>query len=107
MGIFERNSETGTDIFLNTDGQGGVRLDIGNSEDGTAREWMVRVHLRRGERAASASVDGEILPVYATQSCHGASHLQPRAAATDDYFPLGGTGTAPPPNAGPIVELKV
>jgi len=92
--VFERGSDVRTDLLLTTNGAGGVQIDI--SESAVEREWMVRVHLRNGEKAVSASLDG------VAQSM---STLQPALSA--EYFPLAGAGTPPPHRAGAVVEVKI
>jgi hypothetical protein len=97
--VFERGSETHTEITLRTDSVGWVRLEIGSAEDGTAREWVVRVHLGVTQRATRASIDGHDLQ---PDQFH---ILEPIAA--DEFFPLAGAGSAPPQLAGPVVEVRV
>jgi hypothetical protein len=97
--VFERSSEASTQIVLDSDGDGKVRLEIGNSQDGTAREWVVRVHLRPNQHVTHTSVDGLAL------ESSGVRLLE--AAGSDDFFPLAGAGSAPPQKAGPVAEVQV
>lgn len=94
--VFERTSEARTDIHLITNGQGGVQVNIGNAP--VDREWTVRMHLRKGEKAVAMSLDGEEV---------NADSLHLQAGVSADYFPLAGAGMQPPPKAGPVVELKI
>jgi len=58
------------------------------------RSWLVRCHLPRGVRIASAS--------------HGRARLvSPPAAEDAEFVPLGGEGAAPPFLAGAVVEFRL
>eukprot|EP00811_Abedinium_folium_P030410 NODE_4871_length_1836_cov_3.769456.p1 GENE.NODE_4871_length_1836_cov_3.769456~~NODE_4871_length_1836_cov_3.769456.p1 ORF type:complete len:331 (+),score=115.76 NODE_4871_length_1836_cov_3.769456:751-1743(+) len=95
--VFERDSGARTDIAMRTDGRGKVRLEIGEPEQGgLEREWLLRLHLLRGQRAAVATVEG--LGAVAVR------HVEPQASG-NDFFPLGGAGSAPAPLAGPVAEV--
>merc|ERR1712151_120037 len=64
--VFERNSSARTDIVFRSDGFGQTNFDITAPEDGQRRGWVVRLHLRPRQRAASASVDGKDVTFAAT-----------------------------------------
>jgi len=76
---------------------GFVKFDISESEDGESRGWLVRLHLRLGQSCVSANVDGTDLEII---------HLDP-VQSDPIFFPFGGAGTTPAPNAGKIAEIKV
>ena len=107
-----------------------AQLNISAATDGVARAWVVRVHMRPGERASAATIDGVEVPARML----AASHLQPLRHLpgeadnnTDDtededvgkqqeesdgeqhagFFPFGGRGTQPPMFAGAVVELRL
>jgi hypothetical protein len=107
---------TRTRLTLETDGRGEMRLDIlrwnSSSPDVDAnalaeslgREWVVRVHLRKGERVSTIAATGfegaDALTMAAV------THIEP----SDDCgatTPFGGVGAAPACNAGPIAEVRV
>ena len=91
-----------TKIEMSTEAAGKrIRLAVsGAGARDTPRAWHVRVHLRHGQRALGALVDGA--PVSFT-------HLLPTAieGGMTTPRPFGGRGSPPPMNAGPIVEIVV
>lgn len=97
--LHERNGAGSTCVELHTDGHGGVRVLIGEAP--VKRSWVVRLHLRPGERVTSASIDGvKILSTVAQL------HLEPNADEAS-YFPLLGAGNSPPKGSGAVAELHV
>jgi len=96
--IYERgSSDNRTDLTLSRR-DGTVRLSISGG-GGCPRAWVARLHLRPGESVVSAAVDGKAAAV---------EHLEPEKPTTDDdAFPLRGAGTHPPPNAGPVAEIRI
>lgn len=89
-----------TDIIMTTDGSGEVHFAISESSDTAGRAWVVRVHLRPGQRASGVSVDGDVLEAETVV------HLEPLPAEAV-YFPFGGAGAHPPAKAGPVVEVRL
>ena len=112
--VFEQDSsglpdETSTTVALHTDGAGMVRVGVGASV--VSRSWLVRLHLRVGERlvlpetalaANGGAVIGELRHLHPRPECSDAG-----AVAAEDFFPFGGEGTAPACLAGPIAEFRV
>jgi hypothetical protein len=101
--VHERLTSAKTELALTT-GVGGaaLRLDVGAGP--VARGWVLRVHLRPGQAAVAASIDGVALRAAAL----GAAHIAPLAAADAwSHFPFRGAGAAPPHKAGPVLELRV
>merc|ERR1712113_716019 len=79
---------------------GSIRLDIGQSPTDIRRGWVIRLHLRRGQRIVSAIVDGEKVPDV------DQLHLQPLTSASPrKFFPLQGKGTRPAHGAGSVFEI--
>jgi hypothetical protein len=69
------------------------------------RGWVVRLRLRPGENLKAVSADGK--PVEAkTIAPRAARELAP-TAYKDIPLPLTGAGAAPPPQAGPVVEVHL
>jgi hypothetical protein len=91
------DADTATALVLSTDGRGAVALAVDVNGAAAARAWVVRLHLRPGERVVDASADGT--PLRTT-------HLAPRSCG-DESFPLGGEGALPPCRAGPVAELRL
>ena len=63
-----------------------------------AQAWLVRLHLRPGQRVTSATLDGK--PVALT-------HLPPRGHADGPHFPFLGEGSRPAQNAGTVTEIRL
>mmetsp|Transcript_79764 Transcript_79764/g.247386 ORF Transcript_79764/g.247386 Transcript_79764/m.247386 type:complete len:853 (-) Transcript_79764:84-2642(-) len=97
--LFERGTSVHTDLRMETDGRGGVRLALEAAEDGASRAWVARFHLRPGQRAASVRVDG--LPAMAA-----VRHLE-AAPSGHGFLPFGGEGSSPAPAAGPVAEVRL
>ena len=75
-----------------------VSIQIGAG--GVSRAWLLRIHLRRGQRPAACTIDGApakfrlVAPTMVE-------------AASEAFWPFGGRGSAPAPLAGVIVEIDV
>ena len=96
-----RGDEASTTVELRTDGAG--KLWVGVSASVEARSWVVRVHLRPGERLALS--DEELL---ASGGVGSVRHLEPHRSCDDDsFFPFKGVGAAPACGAGPIAEFRL
>lgn len=94
-----------TTVELRTDGAGKVTLGVSAAVE--PRSWVVRVHLRKGERLVVSDADlaaaGGVGPVR---------HLEPRECddeVTDGgrFFPFKGAGTAPACEAGAVAEFRL
>merc|ERR1712039_528102 len=94
--VYERGSTHRTGLTFKTDGQGAAQVEIEPTSTGEDRAWTVRMHLRPGQQAHSATVDGSAVSL---------AHLH--ASSGQKYFPLAGTRNPPAPEAGPIVEFRV
>ena len=100
--VFALETEARTDLAMRTDGTGAVAFSISASTDGAERAWVVRLHLRPGQRVTSAELDGARVPQEA------ATHLEPLSEQdAASHFPFGGEGARPPGNAGAIAELRL
>ena len=82
-----------------------VMFSISAPDDGTARAWVIRVHLRPGQCVAKTGLlrgdENAEVPVI---------HLQPVSAdhaSSWAFAPFGGAGGRPAPNAGPVAELRL
>ena len=89
-----------TSLRMKSTGHGSVQFDISASEDGAARAWVLRLHLKHGQaHDATVTVDGAPQTALA---------LQPMdEAESAAFFPFGGVGAKPAPAAGSIVEIRV
>jgi hypothetical protein len=100
-----------TEISMVTDGTSTMRLDISEATDGAERAWVVRLHLRPGERATTVVADGEAVGVAAQEESSSAvivHHLAPLSVGeTHAHFPFGGAGARPPAHSGHIAELRL
>ena len=88
----------------------GARLVLGPTagtfpELPLARTWVVRLHLSPGTAPDAVTVGGNNVPV-ALASAPGAEATL-LAPAAGDRMPLAGEGTAPFPDAGPVLEIVV
>ena len=92
-----------TDLRMQTDGQGLVSLSISESTDKVARTWIVRLHLRVGQRAVAGAIDGKDV------DSSRLVHLQPMTPqeTVAKHFPFAGSGARPPALAGSILELEI
>jgi alpha-glucosidase (family GH31 glycosyl hydrolase) len=96
--LFEKRESPGwTDINMDTDGDGGLRMQI--SAGPVSRSWVVRLNLRPKQRLISAMVDGVMV------SSVFDLHLEP--SGSDEYFPLMGAGSMPPKGAGAVAEIHL
>ncbi|MHC5068331.1 MAG: TIM-barrel domain-containing protein, partial [Planctomycetota bacterium] len=70
------------------------------------RDWVVRVHLAAGATPQQVTVNGAAVALGAQVASEGASAvvIAPAAAAT---MPFAGVGSAPGPQAGPVVEVHL
>ena len=94
-----------TQLVMETDAAGKhVHIQIGVAGvEAKPRAWLVRVHLRRGQKAARCLVNG---------APSAMRHLMPPLldamnASTSVAVPFGGRGSPPGPQAGPIVEVPL
>ncbi len=71
----------------------------------SARTWAVRFHLPAGTAPDAVTVGGDKVPVAPGPAPAGSAALL--APAAGDRMPLGGEGTAPGLQAGPVLELVV
>ena len=82
-------------------------LNLAISASAATRSWVVRLHLKPGERvelsdAALLTIDGSVHHIAPPASCNVDATQQQRVASLDpsdsidDYFPFKGTGVAPP-----------
>ena len=102
--IFEQEAsahgdDTSTTVELSTDGAGRVR--VGVSASAVARGWVVRLHLRPGERLVLSDA---ALAAAGGVGC--VQHLEPRSCA-EDHFPFLGAGTPPACEAGAVAEFRL
>jgi hypothetical protein len=114
---------TRTRLTLETDGRGGVRLEIrrwNNSSssstgvdtngdtnapaDSLERSWVVRVHLRQGERVSTITATG--FEGADDLTMDAVTHIEP-SSTCGATTPFGGAGAAPACNAGPTAEVHV
>lgn len=109
--IFEQEGSphgdaTSTTVELATDGAGTLHLAV--SASAAARSWLVRLHLRPGERLV---LSDDALFAMGGVSGGSVRHLEPppRAGCKErhDYFPFSGAGTAPACEAGAIAEFRL
>lgn len=91
--IVERGSAELTNLELATDGKGGLVVRIGKPAAGGKRAWVLRVHLRKGQKASSVTLD------------HWPMDVQHLEASADFVAPFGGKGTKPAPLSGPVAEV--
>jgi len=70
-------------------------LSISPSGNGSERAWVLRLHLREGQRVASASLAGTKVDIV---------HL---TETSENHFPFGGIGAGPARFAGPIAEIAI
>ena len=92
-----------TELTFATDGNGKATLEIGKHENGSSRGWILRLHLKSGERVRSVAVDGMPLDLSLV-SVVPSSTASPSAAA---YFPFQGVGHSAAARAGDIVEVPI
>lgn len=96
--VIERGTGARTDLTLTTDVQGRrVALNVNEAGDGSARGWILRLHLRLGQQAQVAIVDGVTEAVV---------HKEPVMAGAN-YVPFAGSGSSPAHLAGPVVEVSL
>ena len=99
--VYALKTAAKTDVTLSTDGAGKMNVDVSAAEDGEARAWALRVHLRPGQKAVSAYVDGVAL-------AHSEIvHIAPRAHDDDAEFPFNAVDSAPPSHAGHVVLIRM
>lgn len=106
--IFEQEGSTHGDaastvVELTTDGEG--KLHFGVSASAATRSWVVRLHLRPGERLV---LSDEVM--LAAGGVRSVRHLEPPPGGCGEghsFFPFLGAGTAPACEAGAIAELRL
>ena len=93
------NGAVPTVVSLSTNGNGRVSIAVSTSP--VDRSWLVRLHLRRGQRL--------VLDEATLQTVTGGSvqHMEPSPECRDDYFPFRGEHAPPPCLAGPIAEFRL
>eukprot|EP00937_MAST-01D_sp_MAST-1D-sp2_P004384 g4384.t1 len=92
-----RGSSARTELTMTTGADGMLSLRVSAAGDGEARAWVLRVHLRPGQRAARALVDGADASVL---------HIAPHAGG-QRFTPFGGKDAAPAPNAGHVAQIAL
>ena len=103
--------DASTAVRLSTDGDGGVRVAVGASA--VARAWVVRLHLRPGQRLSLPRARAPAAAAAAAAATPGAlptlRHLLPPAVchASSGFFPFAGAGTLPACRAGAIAEIRL
>ena len=70
-------------------------------ESGLPRSWHVRIHLRVGQRVASAMLHSS------TTDSTVALDVEHLTMPSVPHFPFGGAGSGPAPQAGPIAEMVI
>eukprot|EP00463_Aulacantha_scolymantha_P002959 TRINITY_DN370_c0_g1_i1.p1 TRINITY_DN370_c0_g1~~TRINITY_DN370_c0_g1_i1.p1 ORF type:complete len:484 (-),score=92.11 TRINITY_DN370_c0_g1_i1:134-1471(-) len=96
--VYSLGNAARTNIVMRTHETGLVQLNVSKAEDAASRGWVLRLHLQPGQHVESAFIDGMKVP--------NVPHLQPLTShEAHQFFPFGGEGTPPAPNAGPVVEL--
>ena len=84
-----------------------LRLSIARDDAlATARAWVLRVHLRPGQRAKHVTLQGRS-GVASTIAAQHIAPLLPGSSAAARYRPFGGAGAAPPPHAGHVLQINV
>lgn len=97
--VYERDTATRTLLSFETFGNGRAQLHVSAPEGGAPRAWVLRLHLRPGQQAAAVHIDGVRTSV---------AHIAPLASEiADSFFPLGGAGTPPASQAGPVAEIHI
>jgi len=96
--IYEREDSEQTSISFDV-GQDAAVVSI----NGPPRKWIVRLHLLPGQSVKRALVDGLAAEALGIAAVTIESQDRPR----QDFWVLGGAGTAPAPRAGPVVEVVV
>ena len=100
------SDDTSTAVQLETDGNGTVRVTVSASV--VARAWIVRLHLRPGQRVATLQYEAKGSLAAQTAEALEVQHLQPHPdCAGRGFFPFGGAGTAPACKAGPVAEFRL
>eukprot|EP01062_Namystynia_karyoxenos_P067703 TRINITY_DN6172_c0_g1_i1.p1 TRINITY_DN6172_c0_g1~~TRINITY_DN6172_c0_g1_i1.p1 ORF type:complete len:851 (+),score=211.04 TRINITY_DN6172_c0_g1_i1:93-2555(+) len=94
--VHPRGGGASATVVLSCSG-GRAELTISAAAGGAPRGWLLRLHLRPGQRPAPAAVIDGAPASYAL--------LQP--AAGSGAWPFAGAGALPPPAAGPVVELEL
>ena len=101
--VFERGTAYRTDVTMVSDGKGTVNFNIGKSEVGIPRGWVLRVqlppHYSTGA-AVLASVDG-------SSAAHSMLSPAGHDKAGKPLLPFGSHGSPPPLGGGPVMELVV
>jgi hypothetical protein len=104
--IFEQEGsahgdDASTIVELTTDGVG--KLHVGVSASAVARSWLVRLHLRPGERVSLS--DESLARVGGVGSIQ---HIEPLQNCSESgYFPFAGKGGVPGCKAGAIAEFRL
>ena len=82
---------------------GGAGTELLMATDGSARAWVVRLHLLPNQIVTEAVLDG------AAMAEAEILHLPPLSEeeTAHHYFPFGGAGARPPADAGHVAELRL
>ena len=93
----------GTELLMATDNMGKAHFEISEATDGSARAWVVRLHLLPNQIVTEAVLDG------AAMAEAEILHLPPLSEeeTAHHYFPFGGAGARPPADAGHVAELRL
>ena len=98
-----------TTVELRTFGNGTVAVSVSGSP--VPRAWVVRLHLRPGQRLAllarssSSSLSSSSLAAVAGGG--RVEHLLPAADCAESYFPFRGAGARPACEAGAVAEFRL
>jgi hypothetical protein len=95
--VVERGLEAARTQLRFAVADGKATLNVSATGNGDPRAWVLRLHLRPGQRVAAASLVGVPTNVPLV-------HL---TATSEDHFPFGGIGAGPARFAGPIAEVTV
>ena len=103
--VYALKSAAKTELSMTTNGAGKMTVTISAATDVASRAWALRTHLRPGQKAIAAFVDGIQLDEA------DMVHIAPRAfnagAYSADDFVFNAVDTPPPSLAGHVVLIRV
>ena len=97
-----------TTVELRTFGNGTVAVSVSGSP--VPRAWVVRLHLRPGQRLAllaRSSSSSSSSSLAAVAGGGRVEHLLPAADCAESYFPFRGAGARPACEAGAVAEFRL